>query len=458
MKRFGFQFKLTIIFITLLVIFLVFNTYFIYQRTIAQQKEELRSKILGFAKLASILIDGDKHSQIKPEPTSQNTTPYKEMQAVLAKIRDVDPFIDSVYTMVKSDKENIWMFVVDSGDRRGIAAYCGEPYDVSDIPEMKLAFNQPSVDKEPIVDKWGVWLSGYAPIFNQQGKAVAIVGLDVSFASIRQMQLLLAKRFLWVLLLGVILSWIMSWLLARGITSPLHRLIIGAREVEKGNLEQKVQINSKDEFQELAQAFNLMTEGLKESQTKLHRNYLNTIKSLALALEVKDPYTRGHSERVKNYSIDVARILGLSEKDIRLLEDVCILHDIGKIGIPENILSKPGPLSKEEWEQVKMHPLIGEKILEDIDFLKPGLAIVRDHHERPDGKGYPNNLKKEEIPLIALIVAVADAFDAMTSDRPYRKSHTIDEAIAILKRNKDTQFDSRVVDVFIEYFEKGPKK
>ena len=455
MKPFGFQFKLTIAFIILLVTLLVFNTYFIYQRTIAQQKEELRSKILGFAKLASMLIDVDKHSQIKPEPTSQNTPAYKEIKTVLGKIRGIDPLIDSVYTMVKSDKENIWMFVVDSGDRRGIFAYCGEPYDVSDIPEMKLAFSQPGVDKEPTVDKWGVWLSGYSPLFNQQGEAVAIVGMDVSSASIKNMQFILAKRFLGVLILGIIFSWIMSWLLARSITSPLHKLIIGAREVEKGNFEKKVKISSKDEIQELAVAFNLMTEGLKESEIRLHRNYLNTIKSLALALEVKDPYTRGHSERVKNYSIDVARILRLSEGDIRLLEDICILHDIGKIGIPENILSKPGLLSKEEWEQVKMHPLIGEKILQDIDFLKPGLSIVRDHHERPDGTGYPNNLKREEIPLMASIVAVADAFDAMTSDRPYRKAYTIDEALAILKDNKGTQFDSRVVDTFIEYFAKG---
>jgi HAMP domain-containing protein len=457
MKRFGFQFKLTIAFIILLVTLLVFSTYFTYQRTIAQQKEELRSKILGFAKLASMLIDVNRHSQIKPEAASQNTPAYKEIKTVLGKIRDIDPLIDSVYTMVKSDKENIWMFVVDSGDTRGISAYCGEPYDVSDIPEMKLAFSQPGVDKEPMVDKWGVWLSGYAPLLNQQGEAVAIVGMDVSSASIKNMQFILAKRLLWVLILGIVFSWIMSWLLTRSITSPLHKLIIVAREVEKGNFDNKVEVNSKDEIQELAVAFNLMTEGLKESQMQLHRNYLNTIKSLALALEVKDPYTHGHSERVKNYSIDVARILGLSEQDIRLLEDVCILHDIGKIGIPENILSKPGPLSKEEWVQVKMHPLIGEKILQDIDFLKPGLSIVRDHHERPDGTGYPNNLKREEIPLMASIVAVADAFDAMTSDRPYRKAHTIDEALAILKDNKGTQFDSRVVDTFIEYFAKGAK-
>jgi len=449
MMRIGFQVKLSIIFIVLSVIILVVTTYFIYQQAIMQQKEELRGKIVSLAKLASMLIDADKHSQIDPQMSSQNTALYKETKAVLKKIRDIDPLIDSVYTMVKTEKEDIWMFVVDSGDRKGVTAYCGERYDVSHLPQMQLAFNMPSVDKEPTIDKWGIWLSGYAPIYNGAGKAVAIVGLDVSAKSIRQMQLILAKKFLWVLALGIILSLLMGWFVSRKITHPLRRLILGVREVGQGNFEKKVEVKSRDEIQELAAAFNKMTEGLKQSQARLQRNYLNTIQSLAQALEAKDPYTRGHSERVKRYAVDIAKRLGVSEEEIRLLEDICILHDIGKIGIPEGILGKPSPLSEEEWRVVKMHTLIGEKILEHIEFLKPGLSIIRDHHERPDGKGYPHKLKMDEISLLASIVAVADAFDAMTSNRPYRKAFSKDEAISILKQNKGSQFNGRVVDAFI---------
>ncbi len=449
MKRLGFQVKLSIIFIALLAIVLVVTAYFIYQKAIMQQKEELRGKILGLAKLASMLIDGDKHSQIKPEMDSQNTALYKEIKAVLEKIRDSDPLIDSVYTMVKTEKENSWMFVLDSGDKRGEIAYCGERYDVSHIPEMQLAFNMPSVDKELNVDKWGIWLSGYAPIHNRQGEVVAIVGLDVSAESMRQMQLLLAKRFLGVLILGVVFSLLMGWFVSRGITHPLRSLILGVKEVERGNFEKKVSVKSKDEIQELAAAFNKMTDGLQETQAKLHRNYLNTIKSLARALEAKDPYTRGHSERVKSYAVDIAKHLGVSEEEIKLLEDLCILHDIGKIGIPEKILTKPGSLSEEEWQIIKRHPVIGKEILQYIEFLKPNLSVVLDHHERPDGKGYPHNLKMDEISLFASIVAVADAFDAMVSDRPYRKAFSKEEAIAILKKNKGSQFNSRVVETFI---------
>jgi len=452
MKRMGFQIKLSIIFITLIVIILVVTTYFIYCGAIMQQKEELRGKILDLAKLASMLIDGDKHSQIKPALESQNTALYKEIKAVLKKIRDIDPVIDSVYTMVKTSKKNIWMFVVDSGDRkRAVTAYCGERYDISRFPDMQPAFDMPSVDRELTVDKWGVWLSSYAPIYNRQGQAVAIVGLDVSGRSIRQMHLLLAKRFLGVLTFGIILSLLMGWLVARGITQPLRSLILGVREVEGGNLQKKVNVKSKDEIQELAVAFNKMTAGLRETQAKLERYYLNTIQSLAKALEAKDSYTRGHSERVTRYAVGIAQRLGFSEEEIKLLEDICILHDIGKIGVPEKILSKPSPLSEEEWKVIKMHPIIGEDILKQIEFLKPGLSIVRDHHERPDGKGYPSGLKKDEIPLMASIVAVADAFDAMVSDRPYRKAFTKEEAVRIIKENKNIQFDSRVVDIFIDY-------
>jgi len=449
MRRMSFQVKLSINFIILLIVFLIVPTYYMCQRAVILQKEELRSKILGLAKLASMLIDGDKHSQISLKRQSQDTVLYQEIRAVLKKIMNIDPIIYSVYTMVKSNTKDVWMFVVDSGDIKGRSAYCGEHYDISPFPQMKLAFDAPSVDKELTVDKWGVWLSSYAPIYNSQGEAVAIVGLDVSATSIYQMQLVLYKRLLLICALGVAFSLLISWFLAKNISRSLRDLIAGVREVERGNFIQKVKVRKDGEVQELADAFNKMTEGLEETQSKLKRYYLNTIKSLAQALEAKDSYTRGHSERVTRYAINIAKRLGFSDEDITLLEDICVLHDIGKIGIPEKILSKSGPLTEEEWRIVKRHTTIGEGILKPIEFLKPVLSIVRDHHERPDGKGYPNGLKKNEIPMLASIVAVADAFDAMTSDRPYRKAFTKDDAINILKENKDKQFNSQVVDAFI---------
>ncbi len=451
MRHVGFQIKLSIIFIAIIVAVLLLTSFFIYERAIGQQKEELRTKILSMAKLASMLIDVDKHSQIKAESESQNTTFYKEIQAVLNKIKRIDPVIDSVYTMVKSETKNIWIFVVDSGDKRGVTAYCGERYDVSSLPEMQLAFDRPSVDKELSRDKWGVFLSGYAPLYNKDGLAVAIIGIDVRAESIRNMQLLLARRFFGVLILGIIFSLLLGWFVSKKITEPLGKLTLFARKVGEGSFREKVVVKTGDELEELADAFNKMVAELEETQVKLQRYYLDTIKSLARALEAKDPYTRGHSERVMRYAVNIARRLQLSEKDVDLLVELCIMHDVGKIGVPEKILTKPGPLTEEEWQIVKMHPKIGEDILKHVEFLEPGLTIIRHHHERPDGKGYPDGINIDEISILVSIVAVADAFDAMTSDRPYRLARTKEEAISILKENKGKQFNSRVVDVFLDY-------
>jgi putative nucleotidyltransferase with HDIG domain len=234
--------------------------------------------------------------------------------------------------------------------------------------------------------------------------------------------------------------------------------MLGVRELGKGNLQHKVAVRSSDELSELAKAFNQMSDELMQEKGKLQRYYIETIKSLIRALEAKDKYTSGHSERVAHYAIHIARRLGLPEKDIRLLEEVATLHDIGKIGIPAKILNKNGPLTKDEQDVVKQHPTVGEEILKPIEFLEPGLSAVRDHHERQDGSGYPHGIKGGLISIFAAIAAVADSYDAMTSDRPYRKALTKEEAISILEKNKGTQFDAEVVDAFVAYLESQKPK
>jgi HD-GYP domain-containing protein (c-di-GMP phosphodiesterase class II) len=452
MVKINFQTKLTIIFIAALVTVLLVTNYFVYRKAIIEQKEELRGKILSLVKLASMMVDGDLHSQIKLERESQNTASYQEIKKILTDIRNIDSVIDNVYTMVKTNEKDIWAFVVDSGDRQNRSiAYCGEYYNISRFPEMGSAFNAPNVDKNLTRDKWGIWLSGYAPIYNRQGQAVAIVGLDVSAQSIHNLQMVLIRRFLWVLLFGIIFSIWLGWFVAKSITNPLRSLMEGVREVGKGNLEHTVLVKSKDELEELAISFNKMTDALLKAQKKLHRSFLNTIKALAQALEAKDPYTRGHSERVTHYAVNIGKHLGLDAKDIETLQEVCVLHDVGKIGMPERVLTKPAPLTEEEWKIMQKHPHIGEEILNPIDFIKEGISIIRDHHERLDGKGYPRGLKGNQISQLAAITGVADAYDAMTTDRPYRKGLSKEEAIAILEQNKGTQFDSRAVEAFIEF-------
>lgn len=185
----------------------------------------------------------------------------------------------------------------------------------------------------------------------------------------------------------------------------------------------------------------------------LHQSFLGTIRALIQTVEAKDRYTSGHSRMVTRYSLAIGKYLNLPPEDMDMIKFCGLLHDIGKIGISENVLEKPSILTQKEYKMIKKHPLIGEQIVKEVKFLKPGLSLIRHHHERYNGKGYPDRLKGENIPLLARIVTVADAFDAMISDRPYRKTMNIQEAIEELKRGKGTQFDPKIVDVFCKMLE-----
>lgn len=182
----------------------------------------------------------------------------------------------------------------------------------------------------------------------------------------------------------------------------------------------------------------------------LEMSYFSTVKALARAIEVKDPYTHGHSERVTEYALAIARSMEVSDLERKNIKYAGALHDIGKIGISRRVLDKPGALSEEECMHVQTHPQLGDSIIEPVGFLQDPREIILHHHERYDGKGYPSGLKGEEVPLGARILAVADAFEAMMSDRPYRKALPLEEAVRELEINSGTQFDPRVVGAFLD--------
>jgi len=190
----------------------------------------------------------------------------------------------------------------------------------------------------------------------------------------------------------------------------------------------------------------------------LHESYLSIIRALVSALELKDSHTRGHSESVTRYAVALAKKLKLSPQEIESIEVAAILHDIGKIGIQESILNKPGKLNDEEWKEMKRHPEFSYKILKEVNFPWEIKPVIYAHHERYNGKGYPARLKGEKIPLGARILAVADTFAAMTSDRAYRKGLSKEMAIEELKRVAGTQLDPELVKVFVEMLMSGEKK
>ena len=180
--------------------------------------------------------------------------------------------------------------------------------------------------------------------------------------------------------------------------------------------------------------------------------------SLILSLESKDIYTAGHSERVADITSEIAEALDMDIRHIEYLHIAAHLHDIGKIGIPDGILLKSGPLTRAEYEVIKQHSLIGYSILKGVKGLETMAKTVKHHHERFDGKGYPDNLKGREIPLGARIIALADSFDAMTRPRPYRTAKTLQEALEEIKKNRGTQFDPEITDVFLSIYNSKEKR
>jgi putative nucleotidyltransferase with HDIG domain len=180
---------------------------------------------------------------------------------------------------------------------------------------------------------------------------------------------------------------------------------------------------------------------------ELQQSFVQTIAALAAAVDAKDPYTGGHSQRTTELAAAIAQELRLDDKEVELIRYACLLHDVGKIGISEEILLKPGPLNAEEWEVVRRHPARGASIVERAASLYEMVPIILHHHERYDGQGYPAGLRGEDIPFKARILAVADAYEAMTSDRSYRTAMTVEQALATLRQGADEQWDGKVVEV-----------
>jgi putative two-component system response regulator len=189
---------------------------------------------------------------------------------------------------------------------------------------------------------------------------------------------------------------------------------------------------------------------LERALRELEESYLATIRTLAFVVEAKDMHTRSHLDRAHDYAVALAARIDPALAADQALRYGFFLHDIGKIGIPERILSKPGPLTEEEWAIMRTHPIVGAQILSPVKFLAPALPIVEAHHERWDGSGYPRGLRGEEIPLGARIFALVDAFDAMTSERPYRTALPFEEALEAIARGAGTQFDPEVVRAFLD--------
>lgn len=257
-----------------------------------------------------------------------------------------------------------------------------------------------------------------------------------------------------------------NWLKSRRKEKYYHGAVLSMPILIKGEVVGVINVNNKrvgDGFDEddirILKSMAIQTAIALQNAyyyQEIQEGYLRTITALAEALDARDPYTYRHSANVTKYAVAIAKEMKLSDLEIENIRRGGLLHDIGKIGIRDEILMKPSALTKDEYAKIKTHPAKGEEMLKPLPFLKDVAKLIRHHHERNNGKGYPDNLPSYEIELGARILAVADAFDTMTSDRPYRKSIGLKNAIDELKSCSGNQFDPSVVEAFLNVLDKNP--
>jgi len=314
----------------------------------------------------------------------------------------------------------------------------------------------------------------------ENGRAVPMIGTystipDLNWAVVAERSLEVARqdagvnelnaqalKFVIVVAFGAL---VLGYLFAVGISTPIRALAASTQAISRGEFHERAPVRGAAEISELAETFNSMAgdmeqyvERLKLAAQENRELFLNSIRMVAAAIDEKDPYTRGHSGRVAKYSLILAHELGLSEAEIDTLRVSALLHDVGKIGVDDRILKKPGKLTDEEFDQMKEHPAKGASIMRPVSQLKDMIPGIELHHERIDGQGYPHGLKGDEIPMMARIIAVGDAVDAITTDRPYHSGHDLEYALGQIRNLADKRYAVEVVDALESAMRSGKFK
>jgi putative nucleotidyltransferase with HDIG domain len=291
----------------------------------------------------------------------------------------------------------------------------------------------------------------YAVTLVFQSGAAAVFALDSIDAAVAPVLNNAMRSILWLSVAAFAIAGLASLWMARTLSRPIDTLSRSLTEMTQSKSfdADLPATGSSLEVDALTRTFNTMMRTVSAAEDETRSAYVGAIRALALALDARDPYTAGHSERVSALSVAVGRQMGLTAEELDVLRLGALLHDIGKIGISDNVLRKPQSLTADEFEVIKQHPSLGARILRTVPFLARHVPIVGLHHERPDGHGYPFGLTSDETPLLARIVHVADAFDAITSARAYRPARGASEAIRELWRHAGTQFDAEVVQALV---------
>ena len=372
--------------------------------------------------------------------------------AVVDLLAEVAPSSESLH------QKTVSTFVVDAGG--GLLA--GAPGDALPSLVGPWRAGEESLVTTEIEPEDGPRLIGAVATASLPGDAKlgigATVDRDAALATSRRMR----SQALWASLFAAFVAFLAAILFAGRIATPMRELARGARAIAGGDLSHRIRIWSTDEIGQLADDFNHMAERLERQVEEMRRTaedsralFIGTVRGLAAAIDGKDPYTRGHSERVADYSAAMAAELGLSGEEIEKIRIGGLMHDIGKLAIEDKILRKPAPLTDAEFDIMREHPERGTKIMAEIPQMREFISGMRFHHEMVNGKGYPLGLSGDQIPMMARIVSVADTFDAMTTNRPYQKQMPIDVVFDKIRSMAGVRYDPKVVEALIAAYENG---
>jgi putative nucleotidyltransferase with HDIG domain len=385
---------------------------------------------------------------------------------MIASVVDLD-FL--VHRLQEIDRSGLTPYVVDSQGRL-VAGANPEYATGQDMTNLEIVRNfveqggkaqMVAATREFTVSagkKSTVMLGTYSPVTNLNWAVVAQKPRDEAYSSVYDMQR--TARILAIF--AIALSIGVGVIAARRITNPLEVLTESSHAIARGDFSQRVHLKSRTEIGELASTFNFMSEELEHFVLDLKRAaaenrelFMNSIQMLAGAVDEKDPYTRGHSDRVTKYSLLIAKEMGMPEDFLEIVRVSAQLHDVGKIGIEDRILKKPGALTAEEFEIMKTHTTKGANILRPVAQLKEMIPGIELHHESLDGRGYPHGLKGEEVPVLPRIIAVADTFDALTTNRPYQQAHDCEDALRIIHSISGKRLDPTAVSALEAIYQRG---
>ena len=413
-KRISRQIMLIIVWIALAVIMATAITVTGVSVLSSQIRKDREQSVVGAAKLAANAINADRINDWLENGKDEE---YENTFETLSDIRDNTPYLKYLYVyQIREDGCHV-VFDTDTEEPGSLADL--QEFDETFLPYVPSLLEGKGIDMLESDDSFGWLLTTYQPILDSNGKCVAYAGADISMDEIREY-----TRNYVLLIVSIAAVFLIACVF---IGLKMHINPNRAAELDK----------------------------LREQQQRDKQLIREIIESFAKVIDMKDSYTQGHSSRVAKYTAMLAKELGYNEDTVEQYYNIALMHDIGKVSIPDQVLNKPGKLTDEEFDTIKSHTVRGADVLGSISLMPDIIVGAESHHERPDGKGYPKGLKGEEIPRVAQIIAVADTFDAMYSDRPYRDRMNYDKAIDIIRNASGTQLTPDVVDAFLRLAEKG---